>query len=761
MAINLDSPATLAQDLLDRLDECILTLGADWRILAANPAAARLLRSNALAGRDARQVVPDAVRLPIDLAMAERNRTECTDWDAPGSRWLECRAFPAAAGGLHVVIRDVTGRHAAQHAVATSERELRRLADSGIVGIHYWDIEGPIIGANDMFLRTIGYTRADLEAGGISWRAITPPEYQARDAAKVAELLERGMHLPYEKEYIRKDSTRVPVLVASAFFLGSDRRGISICVDLTERRLTEAERDAACALFDRFVDASPVGFALFDRDLRCLRVNRAGAKGVGQSPEAPVGLRMRDVIPPIARQAEPLMQHVLDSGEAIEDFEIVGKAPGAPGKRVWITTYFPVRDPSGTVMAVGTTAIDVTGRRRTEEALRESERLAAIGQLAGGVAHEVNNALQGVLGFADFALRDEQLTPETRDDVEQIRKAAERAASITRQLLAFGRRQVRDPVRLDVRQLLLDFAPMLRQALGPDRELALELPDGDVHSAWLLADRGQLEQVLLNLTLNARDATQPGSRMTWRVAGEVLDPAALESLGRTDLHPGGYVRLEAIDAGVGMDEETRTRVFEPFFTTKPVGKGTGLGLSVAYGIVRQNGGHIAVRSAPGRGTTVTLLMPEVPSRSTRRAPPPVTPARELPSGARVLVVDNDPSVLALLERMLRSLRFEVTTAPNGRDAIAALETGSFDLVVTDVAMPEMDGLAVARAAERRGDVPVLFVTGCSPEELAQRGLARTAAVIQKPFTPVDFTSALLPLIAAAGRQSETGPEGPV
>jgi len=745
------SRAALAQDLLDRMDECVLSLAPDWRILAANPAASRILGAADLLDQDARDLIPGAVRLAVDLAMADGVATECTDRDGPANRWLECRAIPAAGGGLHVIIRDVTGRHETQQAVATSERELRRLAESGIVGILYWEIGGPIIGANDLFLRTIGYTRADLEAGRIDWRAMTPPEYATSDAVKVGELLERGMHPPYEKEYICKDGTRVPVLVASAFFLGSDQRGISICVDLTERRRAEAERDAACALFDRFVDTSPVGFALFDRELRCIRANRAGAKGVGQRPEALVGLRMRDVIPAIARQAEPLMQHVLDSGEAVEDFEIVGKAPGVSGRRVWITTFFPVRDAIGAVVGIGSTAIDVTDRRRSEEALRESERMAAVGQLAGGVAHEVNNALQGVIGFADFVLKEQTLDGQSRDDVEQIRRAADRAASITRQLLAFGRRQVRDAVRLDVRQLLVEFAPMLRQALGPDRELVLDLSPEGGRGAWLLADRGQLEQVLLNLTLNARDATAPGSRMIWRVRTDDLDAAGLEPFNRTDLHPGRYVRLEAVDTGVGMDEDTRARVFEPFFTTKPVGKGTGLGLSVAYGIVRQNGGHISIRSAVGRGTTVTLLMPEVPSRTARRSPPTAVQPRELPPGAKVLAVDDDPVVLALLERTLVSLGFEVTTATNGREAIAAIESRGFDLVVTDVAMPEMDGLAVARTAEQRGEVPVLFVTGCSPEELAQRGIAGNAAVLQKPFALADFARAIVPLMARAGR----------
>ena len=760
MDTQLDARAALAQDLLEHMVECALTLAPDWHILAANPAAVRLFGPAAggeLIGRDARELIPPALHAGLARAMTARMRTASTDRqttpaaNADDDCWLECEAFPAGDGGLHAIIRDVTGRYQAQEAAAANERELRRIAESGIVGILYWEIGGPITGANDLFLRTIGYTRQDLEAGHIDWRAITPPEYEASDAVRVSELLEYGMHAAHEKEYIRKDGSRVPVLVGSAFFLGSDKRGISICIDLSERRRAEGERDAARALFDRFVDASPVGFALFDRSLRCVRANRAGAKGVGQRPEALVGLRMRDIIPGIARQAEPLMQQVLDSGESIDNVEIVGKTPGSSGRRVWITTYFPVRDGSGAIVGVGSTAIDVTDRRRTEEALRESERLAAVGQLAGGVAHEVNNALQGVIGFSDFVLRHEALDADTRNDVVQIRSAADRAAAITRQLLAVGRRQVRDPVRLDVRQLFVEFAPMLRQALGNERELVLDLPPEAGPSAWLLADRGQLEQVLLNLTLNARDATDPGTRMIWRVQADELDAAALAALGRADLEPGPYVRLEAIDTGSGMDEETKARAFEPFFTTKAVGKGTGLGLSVAYGIVHQNSGHIQIRSAPAQGTTVSLHIPQVPSRTMRRVSAPVVEPRELPPGAKVLAVDDDDAVLSVLDRMLRSLGFEVTTATNGRDAIAALESRGFDLVVTDVAMPEMDGLAVARAAERRGDVPVLFVTGCTPEELVQRGVVGGAAVMQKPFTTDDFARVLASLMTRGGR----------
>jgi CheY-like chemotaxis protein/nitrogen-specific signal transduction histidine kinase len=394
--------------------------------------------------------------------------------------------------------------------------------------------------------------------------------------------------------------------------------------------------------------------------------------------------------------------------------------------------------------------MDVTDRRRSEEALRESERMAAVGQLAGGVAHEVNNALQGVIGFADFALAEPSLNEQTRDDLVQIRRAADRAAVITRQLLAFGRRQVRDPVRLDARQLLLDFAPILRQALGTGRELILDLPP-DAAGTWLLADRGQLEQVLLNLTLNARDATAPGSVMTWRVQSIRLDATGLAGLGRPDLQPGNFVSLEAVDAGTGMDDETRARAFEPFFTTKPIGRGTGLGLSVAYGIVRQSGGHIAIASAPGKGTTITVLIPEARSRPGRRTPQPAAPQLNLPLGATALAVDDDPAVLALIARMLRSHGFEVTTARNGQEALKELESLTFDLVVTDVAMPEVDGLTVARTAEAKAGIPVLFVSGCTPEELAQRGLDGTAAVLQKPFTPNDLARAVAPLLGRARR----------
>jgi PAS domain S-box-containing protein len=749
----------IPQDLLDRMDECAITVDAEWRILAANPAAARLLgpsAGGALVGRDLRQLLPPALLPALDRSMTTRMRTESTDRRKPGAAnadddcWLECRAFPASGGGLHVLIHDVTGRYQAQVAVEASERELRRIAESGIVGVLYWDIDGRITGANDAFLASIGYTRDDLDAGRIDWKALTPPEYLASDAVRIAELLANGMHRPYEKEYIRRDGTRVPVLIASTFFLHSTRRGISICIDLSEQRRIAAERDAARDLFDRFIDSSPIGFALFDRQLRCIRANRAGARGVGRKPEELVGLRMRDIIPVIAEHAEPLMQRVLESGEPVHQFEIVGPTPVTGQPRVWITSFFPVRDAGGEVVGVGSTAMDVTDRRRTEEALRESERMAAVGQLAGGVAHEVNNALQGVIGFADFALAEPSLNEQTRDDLVQIRRAADRAAAITRQLLAFGRRQVRDAVRLDARQLLLDFAPILRQALGTGRELVLDLPPEAV-PAWVLADRGQLEQVLLNLTLNARDATAPGSAMTWRVRSTRFDSVALAELGRPDLQPGGFVCFEAVDTGKGMDDEIRARAFEPFFTTKAIGKGTGLGLSVAYGIVRQGGGHIAIASAPGKGTTITILIPEARSRRGRRTPQPAAPQLNLPLGATVLVVDDDPAVLALIARMLRTHGFEVTAARNGQEALKELGARSFDLVVTDVAMPEVDGLTVARAAEAKGGIPVLFVSGCTPEELAQRGLEDAAPVLQKPFTPDDFTRAIAPLLARARR----------
>lgn len=401
---------------------------------------------------------------------------------------------------------------------------------------------------------------------------------------------------------------------------------------------------------------------------------------------------------------------------------------------------------------------DVTEARRVRAQLEAAQRLEAVGRLAGGVAHEINNALQGAIGFAAFALRALPPHDPVRDDVQQALKASERAAAITQDLLAFSRRQVLQPSAFDLGAAVGEFAPMLRQAVGRDRELRLELPSRPV---VVHADRGQLEQVLLNLTLNARDATRPGGRITLRLDRIVLGYADARRLGHPELAPGGYARLEVCDTGHGMDPATAARIFEPFYTTKPPGQGTGLGLAVVHGIVHQSGGTIAVRTAPGEGSTFTLYLPEAGDRPPRSGVGRRARARAgRTSSERILIVEDEPPVVEVAARLLSEEGYTVLRAADGVEALQRLDERSarsgnhrlpVDLVLSDIIMPTMGGRELGDAlAERYPDLPILYISGHAGEEMVQRGLlARGAEFIQKPFQPEELLRAVRSLLDRA------------
>ncbi len=380
---------------------------------------------------------------------------------------------------------------------------------------------------------------------------------------------------------------------------------------------------------------------------------------------------------------------------------------------------------------------DVTERLRLEEQLRQGQKMEAVGRLAGGVAHDFNNLLlviQNHGAFVAAALPDDA---PVRADLAEVLKAAERAAALTRQLLAFGRQQVLQPRRLDVNRTVADVAGMLRRVIGEDIRLTTELAP----AVWpVLADPGQLEQVLMNLAVNARDAMPAGGALRLRTANVVVDAA--DARARSGLAPGAYAALTVEDAGVGIAPDVLPRIFEPFYTTKPVGAGTGLGLATVYGIVQQSGGHVDVESTPGRGSRFTVLLPRMrPAATDDAAPPSPAPVPAAsPRGAEtILVVEDEAPVRLVVRRMLERLGYAVLDAESARDALHLAETATqpIDLVLTDVVMPGQSGRAFAeQLALARPELRVLYMSGYTDDEILRRGLAEPGATfLEKPFTP--------------------------
>jgi len=387
-------------------------------------------------------------------------------------------------------------------------------------------------------------------------------------------------------------------------------------------------------------------------------------------------------------------------------------------------------------------AVDLSERRRSEQErarleaqFRQAQKMEAVGRLAGGVAHDFNNLLTVILGYADEAVARLAAADPARADLLEIRRAGESAAALTRQLLAFSRQQVLAPAILDLNAVLAPLEGMLARLLGADVEVRLRLAPS---LGRVEADANQLEQVVMNLAVNARDAMPDGGRLTIETADVELDDAYAEQ--HVGVEPGPYVMLAISDDGCGMDAATRERLFEPFFTTKEGGRGTGLGLATVYGIVKQSGGHIWIYSEPGQGTTFRVYLPRVEGAAP--APRREAPAPAAGGGETVLVVEDQEALRQLLARLLTAAGYRVLTAANGVEALraSAAHDGAVHLVLTDVVMPEMGGLELtASLRARHPGLRVLFMSGYTEEAVARHGVLDPARnFLGKPFTAADL-----------------------
>jgi PAS domain S-box-containing protein len=408
--------------------------------------------------------------------------------------------------------------------------------------------------------------------------------------------------------------------------------------------------------------------------------------------------------------------------------------------RWMLTTALPYRDPDDRILKWFGSTTDIHDKVVADERLQQAQRLQAAGQLAGGVAHEVNNMMTIVMGCGEFALQ--ALSPEhpQRVEIAEMVKAAGRASDVTRQLLAYSRQQVFRVQVLNLNEVVRSLTAAMVRLIGSDRQLAVRHAPDDV---WIRADRGQVEQVLINLVANAGDATETDGLIVVETAIVELDHEQLSRHHEEELSPGRFVRLGVRDNGLGIPPEIAARAFEPFFTTKPLGQGTGLGLSMVYGIVKQSGGFPELISRPGEGTVVAVYFPAVSEEPV--AERPVT-ARVRGSGEQILVVEDDPQVRGIVRRVLQSAGYAVYEAITGLAAInfIAAHPGEIDIVVSDVVMPGVNGRELAEQLRTaHPDLPILFMSGYPGAEIERRGLnVRQASFIQKPFTPDAMVTAV-------------------
>jgi len=406
------------------------------------------------------------------------------------------------------------------------------------------------------------------------------------------------------------------------------------------------------------------------------------------------------------------------------------------GRTLYVSDVVHVeRDEHGNAQRLLGVTVDTTSRRTLEEQLRQSQKMDALGRLAGGVAHDFNNLLTAILGYGTLITHEVAEGHPALGRAEEIVKAATRASSLTKQLLTLSRSQVLEPQRLNLNAVVADMENMLRRLIGERIEVVTAY---DPALPRIKADIGQIQQIILNLAINARDAMPAGGRLTIETANMWLDDAYARR--HVDVTPGPYVMLAVSDTGCGMDPETRSHIFEPFFTTKAVGEGTGLGLATVYGIVRQNGGAIGVYSEIGRGSTFKIyLTPLVAGPERGEAP---RPSRELPRGAeRILLVEDEVMVRELAAGILRSSGYTVTEAAEPQNALALLDGKDIDLMITDIVMPRMTGPEFAAyLSPRRPAMKVLYVSGYTGSHIADSGgLPPGSAFLPKPFTPEALT----------------------
>jgi PAS domain S-box-containing protein len=488
------------------------------------------------------------------------------------------------------------------------------------------------------------------------------------------------------------------------------------------------------------LDSSPLAIIVVDRHRKVLFWNRAAERLSGYTAAETLGQRSPLVPQDQTDASKGLMPRVLAGASVIAE-DMPGRTKD--GRPIHVRAHFaPIADESGRILGAISLMEDTSELERLQAELFEARKLESVGRLAGGIAHDFNNILTAIIGFADLSL-DEPPGTDITDYVTGIQNAAERAAGLTQQLLAFSRRQMLQPQVLDVNDVVAGVESMLRRLIGEQIELRIELTEG---AGCLRADRTQLEQVILNLTLNGRDAMTNGGRLVVHTSHQHY--SASSRTRPRDISPGAYVIITVTDNGMGMNSDIRDHIFEPFFTTKGQGRGTGLGLATTYGIIKQSGGSVIVDSEPGHGTIFRIFFPSVP----REAPKIVEPRR--PSGrrsGRILLVEDEPGLRDIARRVLVRAGFEVLTAAEPGEALTIAEAtqGQIDLLLTDVVMPGMRGpeLAVLLQSSRPG-LRVLLVSGYAAEIV--EGHRADVPFLAKPFSSQTLLAAVDDALSPAG-----------
>lgn len=520
-----------------------------------------------------------------------------------------------------------------------------------------------------------------------------------------------------------------------------ERANAALAAEVAERARTQDRLEDAMRRVEAVIESSPLAILSLDMQGRVTSWNRAAEEMFGWDSEEVIGKPLPTVPDEEVPEFKAMIAR-LNRGERIvaRDVRRRRKDGTVLDARLWVA---PLYAPDGTIRGNIGVLTDVTSQRRMEQQFIQSQKMEAIGRLAGGVAHDFNNVITVISGYGQMLLEGAKDDPMLREAAEEVLNSADRAAGLARQLLAFSRRQTIQPRVLNLNELVSNLQKLLGRVIGEDIELRTALrPD----VAPVLADPGQMEQVLMNLAVNARDAMPEGGKLIIETRNVTLDESYTAA--HAGVKPGPYVLLTVSDTGTGMTEDVKAHLFEPFFTTKERGRGTGLGLSTVYGIVKQHGGDIWVYSEPGRGTTFKIYLPQAAGAVSAE------PVQEQPAPARrgtetILVAEDEEAVRKLLRDILEQRGYRVLEASSGQDALVIAESGEqIDLLLTDVVMPRMGGRELARRfAMLYPGTPILFLSGYTDEMVGEPGLLGPGAdFMSKPFAPEDLARRIRELL---------------
>ena len=766
--------------VFESVRDAVVVLDADGRIADLNPAAARLF--GATAGERLRATDNETPGLnAADDDAARRGALRVGRWEGEiGCVTLDGRPVTLQAtllavtnetapnGGLVAIYRDISARKAAEDALRESEKRLRLALEGANEGLWDWSIDGGDVYYSAGAERMLGYEPGEMErrAGRTTWDQNVHPDDMPAVQRAIDEHV-AGNTPAYEAEYrCRTKQGGWKWLLGRGKVVerhpdGSPRRMTGVHIDITERKQAEETRARLTAIVDAehlraeaaireseerhrlLFEENPIPLLVIDGEtLMFLSVNASAVRQYGYSREEFARMSILDIRPP-------------------EDAEIaLSRAAAPPEVRSQRSGPYRHRRKDGSIVIVDIVsrdfvfagrharlvlAIDVTEQRRLEEQLRQSQKIEAVGQLAGGIAHDFNNLLTVIKGNVELALHQLPSAVPLRNDLEQIGHAASRAALLTRQLLAFSRKQVLKPAVIDLTEVVAEAERMLRRVIGEDIAFVSELSPT---VSRVTADRGQIEQVLVNLVVNARDAMPSGGVLTVATGDVTLSAAGAEARG---VVPGPYVTLRVSDTGIGMDDATRSRIFEPFFTTKPLGQGTGLGLATVHGVVHQSGGFVTVESSPRSGSSFTVFLPRTVHLDTATGADGFGTGN--PRGSEtILLVEDDDAVRTVARRVLMESGYTVLEAANAAEAIEVFDRsqGAVAMLVSDVVMPGLNGHELSRTLRLRVPaLPTLFVSGYRFDARGDSSALDDEHFLAKPYDPIELARRVRSILDAS------------